>query len=151
MKGRPRSIENKVAAWITELSAPKGYKAVERIPVLGRTGPDLTINELGLVVDVKSRLEVPKSVFMKPLEMIDFGGLIGIRLDHLDLLMVEYKATCIRGPSVLVRRWFDHMDEWRQENYPQGVTALVLHRPGRHVGTSTVIISSEQRSILYGS
>ena len=36
---------------------------VERLPVIGRTGPDITMNKLALAVDIKSRLEVPKAVF----------------------------------------------------------------------------------------
>ena len=149
MKGRPRRIENRVADWVTRLSASKGYGLVERKPVIGRTGPDLTINELGLVVDVKSRLEVPKSVFLKPSETLEMGDTVGVRLDSLGLLFVPYTHRMYRPYSVLVRRWLEHMDEWRQEHYPEGVAALVLHRPGRHVGTSTVIIYADEREKLY--
>lgn len=149
MKGRPRRIENEVAAWITQLSTPKGYAPVERKPVIGRTGPDITINEYGLVIDVKSRISVPKGIFVGPLEMIALAGLVGVRLDQLSLLTVPYEPTCIRKPSIVVQRWFDHMDGWRRQYCPEGVTALVLHRPGRHVHTSTLIVSAEERRKLY--
>ena len=56
-------MENRVAAYLSALFAGIGLSPVERIPVLGRTGPDLTINELGLVVDVKSRQACPKMYF----------------------------------------------------------------------------------------
>jgi len=52
-----------VAKRLTAFFVSINMDPVERLPVIGRTGPDITMNQLGLVVDVKSRLEVPKSVF----------------------------------------------------------------------------------------
>ncbi len=59
MKARPRCVERSVAEALSSiLNTP-----VERIPVLGRTGPDLTYHPpLNLIVDVKSRINVPVSI-----------------------------------------------------------------------------------------
>jgi hypothetical protein len=150
VKGRPRSIEREVAHWITRLSAPKGYAPVHRIPVLGRAGPDLTINEFGLVIDVKSRLSVPESVFVNLHGMIALAGLVGVRLDDLGLLLdPTIKPWYFPKPSIVVQRWFNHMDEWRREYRYGDVTCLVLHRPGRHVNTSTLIVAADERYKLY--
>jgi hypothetical protein len=139
-----------VAEILTEFSAPKGFAPIERIPILGRTGPDLTTNELGLVVDVKSRLAVPKHILPEKGFMYwSLDGLVYIRLDDL------YKATChdlsvyIVPPSVQVGRWFNHMDEWRREKMPSGFAALVLHRPGMDVKDSAFVMRNEERGELW--
>jgi len=152
MKARPRRIENMVAEWITRLSVSKGYEPVERVPVIGRTGPDLTINGLGLVIDVKSRLEVPQSVLIDgPMGMIEMDGLIGVRLDCYELLFDRLiEPNTFRRPSKIVKDYWLHMDEWKQQHYPKGITTLVLHKPGRHVGGSTFLIHSDERNKLYG-
>lgn len=63
MKRRPRRVEQKVAEHLTAFFAHLGLPEVKRIPVLGRTGPDIEINEFGLIVDVKSRQSVPTQSF----------------------------------------------------------------------------------------
>jgi hypothetical protein len=123
---------------LTELSKSVGASPVERIPVLGRTGPDITTNELGLVIDVKSRLEVPKGIFRKNPTL--FGELIGIPLDHLLLLAGDLSFERSAFRSKLVERWFEHMDEWRREENPQGISSLALHRPKMPIGKSMFII-----------
>jgi len=153
MKARPRSIEREVAKWITELSTPKGYQPVERKPVIGRTGPDIEINELGLVIDVKSRLAVPKMAFVAKGYEMRFGstGLIGVRIDEIERLFCPPDEALIvrRPPLASVWKWWEHMDEWRQMNYPQGVSALVLHRPGMPVRCCSVVISNSEREKLW--
>ena len=131
MKARPRSVERKVAEHLTAFFIPQGYSEVERIPVLGRTGPDVSINEFGLVVDVKSRLEVPKC-YMTPAIHGD------LYCSHLDGINFDVPASSAR--SVLVERWFDHMHEWTLAKYKTGITALVLHRPGMPIGKSILVI-----------
>lgn len=135
MKARPRRAEREIALILSALFEKHGYTKVERIPVLGRAGPDIEINEFGLVVDVKSRLEVPR-LFAG--ESFDFGGLIGFPASESWGELVPHR------PSILVEKWFAHLDEWRISNYPSGITALVLHRPGVPYGRAVMILAKPQ-------
>jgi hypothetical protein len=140
MKSRPRRAEREIANLLSDIFGRHGYDAVERIPVLGRTGPDISLNAFGLVVDVKSRLEVPKGFITDTATM--FGDLIGIPVSEMDNLAAPEKS----GPfSKIVQRWFEHMDEWRVQHEPSGITALVLHRPKLPYGKSILIIHKGQK------
>ena len=144
MKPRPRAVENRVAAYLTDLFVRSGMSPVERIPVLGRTGPDITTNELKLVVDVKSRLECPKSYFGRGVcedqsfTIIPLGNLIEI-ISFSDLTNLK----CLQPASVIVARYWSHMDEWTRANEPDGITGIVMHRPKMPVGKAVLIISKE--------
>jgi hypothetical protein len=127
-----------VARHLTEFSATLGASPVERIPVLGRTGPDITTNELGLVVDVKSRREVPTGYF-HPNACL-FGVLVGVPINRIMLLANDCPREVSDFTSVLVERWYAHMDEWRKAHFPRGISALVLHRPKKPIGKSMLII-----------
>ena len=59
MKATPRKAEREIALVFSQFFSDIGMSPVERIPILGRTGPDITINEANLVIDVKSRKSVP--------------------------------------------------------------------------------------------
>ena len=87
MKARPRRAEREVARHLSSFFEALGLPAVERIPVLGRTGPDITWNEFKLIVDVKSRLSVPKGISI-PKGKVYRGGLnwFGVRLEEIPLL-----------------------------------------------------------------
>lgn len=147
MKRRPRRIESEVARHLTLFSQKRGCSPVERIPVLGRTGPDISINELELVVDVKSRKACPKSFELKPGEILRTDdGLIAVRLDELNLLYGNQRSSKEIPASVVVRRWLDHMDEWRQEHEADGISAIVLHRPGTRVSHAPFVIYRSERS-----
>ncbi len=150
MKARPRSVERKVATFLSQYFVQLGLSAVERIPILGRSGPDITINEWGLVIDVKSRLEVPRTPFtIYPIIAFDDEeNLVGVRLKDFPLLVEDTPATPIDFSSVLVRRWYLHMDEWTRANYPGGIPALVLHRPRMPIGAALLILSDENRRRL---
>ena len=115
---------------------------VERLPVIGRTGPDITMNQLGLVVDVKSRLEVPKSVFeVEPGRVMRMQNYNIMRLADLDLLL-EYDLPfqVNHKYSKMVRRWFVHMNRWRCANQPNGFTALVLHKPRMKYDDAVLVV-----------
>ena len=149
MKPRPRSVEREVAAALSRYFIGQGLSPVARIPVLGRAGPDLTSNEWGLVIDVKSRLEVPKTLFTpNTLIAFDEEHLVGARLRDLALLTGDTPATIIDFSSTLVRRWYEHMAEWTRENTPEGIPALVLHRPRMPIGAALLILSQEHRRRL---
>lgn len=139
MKPRPRSVEREVAEFLSHLYQINGYSPVKRIPILGRTGPDIEVNETKLVVDVKSRIAVPQSHLLKQGELGRFGDYVGVRMcEHGN----ELKPRDIR-PSVMVKDWLDHMDEWTKENVPSGISMIVLHRPGMRIANAICIVKTE--------
>lgn len=141
MKGRPRRIEREVAERLSAFFLALGMSPVERIPVLGRSGPDISLNEFGLVVDVKSRVEVPKQVVKLGFPLVT-GQLAAIPLAAITILLRKPWGFEERE-SVLVNRWWEHMDAWRLENCKDGYTALVLHRPGLRLDDASIILSVE--------
>jgi hypothetical protein len=135
-----------VAKMLTDISIPLGYKPIERKPVIGRTGPDLSFNELGLVVDVKSRIEVPIHICVP--NIVQFGDLV---VCPLGTLMQEIGEPIIFHSSFhskIVDGYYNHMDEWKRENMPDGITALVLRRPKMPFGMSVLVISNTSREKL---
>jgi len=159
MKSRPRKIERKVAEILSKEFVAHGLSPVKRIPILGRTGPDISLNEIKFVIDVKSRLEVPKLFHMPPgpcVLMFD-NGLIAFALENiaslLDNNMGTYEWFPKTGASKVVNDYYAHMDEWTKANEPAGITMLVLHRSGIHggrmpVGHSSVVISRKDYQAL---
>ena len=153
MKARPRAKERRVAEILSKEFVACGYKPVVRIPVLGRTGPDISLNELKFVIDVKSRIEVPQSVYVpRGACVVHFEAydLVGFRLENFGGLLHgeihQYERFLRHGQMTNVVKWFKHMDEWTKANEPDGITTLVLHHSGIHdglmpVGHSTVVIS----------
>ena len=145
MKQRPRRCENEAASWLSEFSKLFGFKAIERVPVIGRTGPDLTINELKLVVDVKSRQEVPDGIFYDGI--VEFDDLLAVPLYQAGEILegvpqqVDYQSKIVRG-------YYNHMDKWRIANFPDGISALILHKPKMPFGKAMFIISKSDRSKL---
>jgi hypothetical protein len=157
MKSRPRSVENRVADAMNSHFSRLGMSSVERIPVLGRTGPDLSINEMGLAVDVKSRIEVPKAIFFPLGECFRFDGMTAVRLTNLYCLWEDFtlENPTDRMPALLdyssktIRDYLAHMDEWTQAHEPNGISCIVLHRPEVPIGSSVAIIYSNCRRRLY--
>ena len=149
MKGRPRSVEREVAAYLTQILSDAGTPLV-RIPVLGRTGPDITWNEVKLIVDVKSRKACPLGLLAGPgEELFTDNGLIGIRLEDLrSVLKKPLQAGPVTPASKTVTDWLNHMQEWTRANEPDGISAIILHRPRMPIGHATVIISYSNRSTL---
>ena len=142
MKPRPRAVENRVAAYLTDLFVRSGLSPVARIPVLGRTGPDITLNELKLVIDVKSRLECPKTYFTDSV-CSDFAFRIIPLCALAPFLAGRVPPRELSFTSALVRGYWSHMDEWRRANEPEGITAIIMHRPKMPVGRAVLIISEE--------
>ena len=150
MKGRPRSVEREVAACLTKLLSDIGRcpEPLVRIPVLGRTGPDITYNSLKLIIDVKSRKAVPACMLAGPGQLIGtFDGLLGFRLDELPNFSEHWILSPAQS-SKIVMDWLNNMEEWTRANEPDGISAIVLHRPRMPISHSTVIISSSNRSKL---
>ena len=145
MKSRPRRAENRIAEILSDFFVEQGLSPIDRIPVLGRTGPDLTVNESGLVVDVKSRQSCPKKTF----QAVSHTGKAhnkthnAFQLQYLEecLLMNEHVYSPLPY-SKMVDDWLKHMDEWTADNAPSGISALVVHRPQMPYGESVLILKS---------
>ena len=145
-RSRWKRVETQVAKILSRTFSDVGKEPVERIPILGRTGPDISYNEAKLIVDVKSRNEVPKKLIAQPGQLLCFDNMVGFRLDEMPQLANLSPITATS--SVLVKRWLSHMHEWTIENEPDGISCVVIHKPGMPVGASAVIIYSNQRSQL---
>lgn len=147
MKARPRHAENRVAEILSEYFVSIGASPVERIPVIGRTGPDLTINEVGLVVDVKSRLEVPKSYLRTwPCYHADLFSFPLLLLDGVltnGILELEAPRTDGKIAKTVTDYW-DHMQSWTLKHRPDGITAIVLHAPKLPFGMAQMVIHQTQ-------
>lgn len=145
MKARPRGVEREVAALLSKFFLSIGCSPVERIPVLGRTGPDITINELGLVVDVKSRIEVPVGTFYDhTVSFSDGYSAVPLAKIH-DLLISEGEPVSFKSKQV--DAWYAHMDEWTQKHQPDGISVLILHRPKLPYGKAMFILKNRRRLI----
>lgn len=150
MKARPRSVENRIAEAMNVHYLKLRASPVERIPVLGRTGPDLTINELKMVVDVKSRKEVPKAIFFPLMGPFTFDGMVAARLCNLPSLWdLEWGTALLDYSSKIIRDYLEHMDEWTKAHEKDGISCVVLHRPEMPIGSSVVIIHSINRRRLF--
>lgn len=149
MKARPRSVENRVTDLLNEHFAHLHMLPVSRIPVLGRTGPDISINEMEMVVDVKSRKEVPKAIFFPLAAPFTFDGLVAARLANLPVLWDEQQVPAVLDfSSRIIKTYIDHMDEWTRANCPGSVSCVILHRPEMPIGASVVVIYSNSRRRL---
>ena len=132
MKARPRRAENRIAEELNAWFARHNLSPIERIPVLGRKGPDYTYNELKLNLDAKSRKSIPKSHIISEPEIfyaytmniyrgIEPGGkYIGIRLCDLEFIPFAYPTSYVIKPSIVVDRWIEKME-------PNG--GIILHWP----------------------
>lgn len=149
MKARPRRMENRVAEYLSQFFVSLGMKPVERIPILGREGPDITSNEVKLVVDVKSRLQVPKGPISIPMSEITLIGvnLVGIHLRDLPILLEKTEIGNSITGSLTVKIWYDHMSEFN--DIPDGIPALVLHRPGLNTDRAVLIIHKDDLGRLH--
>jgi hypothetical protein len=137
MKDRPRYVERETARRLTALFLSIGMSPVERIPVLGRDGPDISINESKLVIDVKSRGKIP-SFCMKAEGIIQIGPLVGVRLRDL-LKIADLPTSEDRGFTKQVLEWWAKLEFWKQQNYPAGITTIILHKPRVDILDATVV------------
>lgn len=145
MKQRPRRVEREAAKLLSDFFRSIGCSPVERIPVLGRTGPDISLNELGLVVDVKSRLEVPLGAFFDH-PVCCQGVYYAVPLDRIaDLLISEGDPVPFKSKQV--DAWYAHMEAWTLVNQPDGISALILHRPKLPYGKAMLILKNRRRFV----
>ena len=142
MKARPRHAERRIAEILTLFFASRNLDPVERVPVIGRTGPDLSLNQCKLVCDVKSRLSVPIS-YIQDVPMLH-DGLVCIPL----VLLPGFDGSSITvsdaRKSKTVEDFYLHMLEWTQKKVPDGITALVLHKPGLKFDKAQFVLHQAQ-------
>jgi len=151
MKSRPRRAENRIAEILSEFFAHYGLSPVERIPVLGRTGPDLTINESGLAVDVKSRQACPKKIFASAHKTGKAMGetYCAFQLERLQETLIDQEGQYMTfNESKTVYTWLEHMGEWVHESAPFGIPALVIHRPQMPYGKALLILNKSDVRLL---
>ena len=142
MKRRPRRIESEVAKHLSKEFAKLKLDPVERVPVIGRTGPDLTVNSSRLAIDVKSRKEVPK-VMWKFKRLGKFGGLLAVRLCEFERIVADVPRPEVLLPKT-VKDYMDHMAEWDAGHIP----AIVIHRPGMWTANAIFLIREADRERL---
>ena len=128
-------------------------EVIERIPVLGREGPDLTFpNVLSLAVDVKSRKSVPITPFylvgQSPAAFL--GDLAMIRLGQLHQAYPHTEPWPSGDyASKMISDWHCHIDKWAQSADDFGVGGLVLHRPGMRISQSLLVFARHRVSDVF--
>ena len=139
---RWKQSERTIAALLNQtLSDIGNFKPIERIPLLGRDGPDLTVNESGLVINVKSRLEISRNLFPKSSQVFISGGLLIFRLDEIGCLYSAEMDPLPIDSSKMLTDWWEWMEKWTKENEPErGISAIILHRPRLPYGDVAVVI-----------
>lgn len=137
---RWKGVERRVAAALNAaLSGAGEFKPVERIPLLGREGPDLTVNETGLVINVKSRAEIPQRLFPDNGRILQIGKLFCFRLENIARIH-DLPVSAATGSWQRLTDWWLRMDRWTRECQPEGITCIIIHRPRMPVGHAGVVI-----------
>ena len=140
---RWKQVERGAAAELNHiLSGVGNFTLVERIPLLGREGPDLTINETRLVINVKSRQIIPDRLFPASFQLLPIGDLVCFRMEDLPLVS-RYGASTPTRPWKQLQDWYDRMDKWTRECQPDGISAIFLHRPRMPYGRMGIAIHHE--------
>jgi hypothetical protein len=140
---RWKNVERSVAAQLNAVLSDIGnYSPIERIPLLGREGPDLTVNELGLVINVKSRKDFHPRLFPRAFQLLPIGDLVCFRLDNL-LLADKYEACTPTKPLKQLIEFYWFMDKWTREFEPAGITSIIIHRPRMPIGHAGVVVHNK--------
>ena len=146
-------VEKKIAEQLNIYFNEIGMKEIARIPILGRNGPDLTVNESGLLIDVKHRLSNPKFLQMEDGQVAKVGhSLLAVKVkDIYSLAETDRIDVALRG-SRLVHKYYDHMHSHsREKKYmPNGnaIPCIILHYPNHEYKDSILIIGKNDRSLL---
>ena len=139
-RDRWKRVERNVAAALNEaLSGIGDFTSIERIPLLGREGPDLTVNETGLVINVKSRIEIPDRLFSVSERILNIGNYSCFRLEDLAKLP-GMPINAGTDPWKRLDDWWLRMDKWTKEFQPEGITCIIIHRPRMPIGHAGVVI-----------
>lgn len=146
-----KSVEISTARILNVFFAEHNLSPVWRKPVNGRSGEDIFTNELGLAIDVKHRIEVPKMYVIHHNEIYQFRDLIGTMISNLNALLVDNEdpqnhPTNRWRSSIIVERWYDHMSDYCILHPELNlIPALVLHRPGGIRDHATFLIHKDDR------
>lgn len=138
-RARWKAVERSVAAALSKIYSDVGKSPVERIPILGREGPDLTVNEVGLVINVKSRGSISDKLFPAAFTLLPIGDFVCFRLEHLPIA-AHYTPQTPVEPTKDLEDWYALMDKWTKEFKPDGITCIILHRPRMPIGKCGVVI-----------
>jgi hypothetical protein len=120
------------------------FTPVWRIPVNGREGPDLTINETGLVINVKSRERIPDRLFPEEFQMFFMDNLAIFPLKDLscfNTFLMEFPQGI--EPWKMLQDWYDRMESWTKQYKPDGISAILLHKPRMPYGNMAVVVHYE--------
>ncbi len=144
MKARPRGVERAVAAELSRWFAKYNLPPVQRIPVLGREGPDLSWNAAKLIVDVKSRKNNPK--YLRSPYPLVAGKLLGVPLNLLDVLVHGFPHPSVKTvkASFVLDKYFIHQDLWTKEHVPDGLTGIILHWPHQRISKAMLYIEAKK-------
>ncbi len=96
---------------------------VNRIPAPGREGPDISLNELELVINVKDRDSNPKSMMINE-GVCDFGDFLGVQVGEFPLLLTG-DISCTGKMSKKVYDWWAHMDKYRKDFVSSGISTAI--------------------------
>jgi hypothetical protein len=165
---RWKAVERGVAAELNCVLSDIGnhFSPIDRIPLLGRDGPDLTMNETGLVINIKSRKVIPDRLFPKQCDLLRIGDLVCFRMDAIRFAYL-FEETRTMKPWGQLQDWYDTMDLWtegikngmstttimRHSQMPverwtpefksNCISAIVLHRPRMPYGNCGIAIHYE--------
>ena len=138
---RWKAVERGAAAALNLVLSDIGkFTPVERIPLLGREGPDLTVNETGLVINVKSRQRIHPRLLPDAFQILFCGDLVIFRLSELSCFNTSLMDPEPVDGSRMLMDWYERMDKWTQERKPDGISAIFLHRPRVPYGSMGVAI-----------
>ena len=139
---RWKAVERCIAAELNKrLSVIGNFTPIERIPLLGREGPDLTVNETRLVINVKSRESIHKRLIPGPFQILFCGDLVIFRLSELSCFQSILMDPIPVDSSRMLEDWYALMDRWTKEFQPdKGISAIILHRPRMPYGDAGVAI-----------
>ena len=137
---RWKDVERNVATKLNEILSDAGkFTPIERIPLLGREGPDLTVNETGLVINVKSRQFLHPRLFAPSERILYIGTYSCFRLEDL----CKIPDMPFDSSTELLKKlddWWKFMDKWTKEFKPKGITSIIIHRPTMPIGHAGVVI-----------
>jgi hypothetical protein len=139
---RWKAVERGIAdALNKELSDVGNFTPIERIPLLVREGPDLTVNESGLVINVKSRMNIHPRLIAEPYQILSCGDLVIFRLSELPCFHTFLMDPTPVDASKMLMDWWSLMEKWTREFESQrGISAIILHRPRMPYGDAGIAI-----------
>jgi hypothetical protein len=159
MKRGPRQAETRFADYLSLHFGALGLSPVERVPVIGRTGPDITFNELWLAIDAKRREEVPISAWKltDTCTIVEYAdGICVSQLKNFSrLLTSEDPPQKINEKSTkTISGYLEHMAGWKfhHKDMPEllrgAIPAVVCRKTGGRTANALFVIYKEDLRLL---